>query len=108
MYRRIVVFPALMKLLVKIFYAPFSIVFGLLSGIVARKLFETLWARIDEREPPEPTSADTPWAASVGAAALKSATFSATKAAGERSSAELFRYLFGVWPGKPAPEKVDA
>jgi hypothetical protein len=96
------------KLLVKVVYMPFGIVFGLISGVVARKLFEAAWSKIDDREPPEPTTQTASWPAAVGAAALKSATFSATKAAGERSSAQLFRYLFGVWPGKYEPEKTEA
>jgi hypothetical protein len=97
-----------MKLLVKLLYKPFGIVFGLISGIAARKLFEALWARIDDRDPPEPTTENAGWPQVVGAAALKSATFSAVKAAGERSSAETFRYLFGVWPGDPEPKKTEA
>ena len=43
----------------RILFAPFSIAGGLLAGLAATKLFEFIWARFDDEEPPDPNSAAT-------------------------------------------------
>jgi len=89
-----------MKLLVKLLYKPFGIVFGLLGGLAARQLFALLWSRIDRSAPPAPRDACACAGEVVAAAALQAATFAAAKAAADRAGAQTFRHLFGIWPGE--------
>jgi hypothetical protein len=88
-----------MKLIVKILYKPFGIVFGLFGGYAARQLFNALWSKVDKEEPPKATTDGVSWGKVVGAAAFQAATFAATRAAADRAGAETFRHLFGAWPG---------
>jgi hypothetical protein len=39
---------------VKILFLPISIIGGLLSGQLAKKLFDLVWARIDDEDAPRP------------------------------------------------------
>jgi pectin methylesterase-like acyl-CoA thioesterase len=89
----------------KLIYKPFGLLFGIAGGIVARKLFDAIWDRIDDADPPSPTTERASWPRVVGAAALQGATFSATRAAVDRAGAKSFAHLFGVWPGKREPDR---
>ena len=84
----------------KLLYKPFGIVAGILSGLLARRLFTVLWGAIDEREPPEAKTERASWPSVLAAAAIQGATFSATRAAVDRAGARTFQHLFGVWPGE--------
>jgi pectin methylesterase-like acyl-CoA thioesterase len=83
----------------KLLYKPFGLLVGVVGGMVARRLFSAIWERIDEADPPSPTTERASWSRVVGSAALKGATFSATRAAVDRAGAKSFAHLFGVWPG---------
>ena len=37
-------------------YKPFGILLGILAGLVGKKTFDFVWTKIDDREPPEPTT----------------------------------------------------
>ena len=91
----------------KLLYKPFGLIAGILGGLIARRLFDAMWAQIDDAEPPKATIEKTTWPRLVGAAALQGATFAATKAAVDRAGARTFHHLFGVWPGKHEPEPRD-
>jgi Protein of unknown function (DUF4235) len=93
-----------MKLLVKLLYLPFGVVFGAGAGLVATRLYRAAWGAVDDREPPSPTTERTTWGRVLGAAALRAVTFEVTRAAADRAGAQTFSYLFGAWPGKPEPE----
>jgi hypothetical protein len=88
----------------KLLYKPFALIAGLIAARVGKAMFDGLWARVDDREPPTPTAPDVSLPKVVGAAALKAATMASVAAAADRAAAEAFHHLTGVWPGKP-PEK---
>lgn len=88
----------------KLIYKPFGLLVGIAGGILARRLFDAIWGRIDDAEPPTATTERASWSRVVGAAALQGATFSATRAAVDRAGAKSFAHLFGIWPGKRAPD----
>jgi xanthosine utilization system XapX-like protein len=83
----------------RLFYKPFSIVFGILGGLVAKKLFEVVWSWIDKEEPPDANVRETTWPKVLGAAAVEGVTFKVTRAAVDRAGARGFERLTGVWPG---------
>lgn len=92
----------------KLIYKPFGIAFGILAGILSKKLFQAVWGIFDKEEPPKPTTRDTSWPKVLGAAAVQGVTFKVTRAAVDRSGAKGFHYLTGAWPGPKEPEESQA
>jgi hypothetical protein len=92
---------------VKFLYKPFSLISGVIAGRIGKATFQSLWSRVDEYEPPEPTAPETTFPKVVGAAALKAVTLATVTASVERATAAAFHYITGVWPGDPPaiPEK---
>ena len=83
----------------KILYKPFAIIAGLIGARIARAVFRALWSRVDEGEPPKPTTAGASFPKVVGAAALEAATMAGVGAAVDRAGARTFQHLTGIWPG---------
>ena len=92
----------------KLIYKPFGIVFGILAGILSKKLFNVVWALFDEEEPPKATTEDAVWPKVLAAAAVQGVTFKVTRAAVDRAGASGFRHLTGVWPGEEHQEESQA
>jgi hypothetical protein len=90
----------------KLFFAPFSIVGGIVASIVGKRLFDQVWGLIDEEEPPDGSVHQTNWRKLIVATALQGAIFKATKAAFDRGARNGFLRLTGSWPGdeEPKPE----
>jgi hypothetical protein len=89
----------------KLLYKPFGLIAGLIAARIGRGLFKTLWARVDRRDPPDPTAPEAGISKVVGAAALEAATMAGVAAAADRVAAQAFHHLTGVWPGKPTEKK---
>lgn len=92
----------------KILYKPFGIVAGIIGGRLARKIFESVWAHIDNRPPPKPGTEHTDVPKAIAAVAIEAATYAATRAAVDRASLKWFQHLTGIWAGdkdKPRSEK---
>jgi hypothetical protein len=83
-----------------ILYKPFGIVFSILGGLVARRVFTALWGAVDDREPPEATTEDASWRSVVAAAVLQAAVFAGVRAVIKRGGAKGFAHLTGFWPGE--------
>ena len=45
----------------KLIYKPFGIILGILGGLLGKRLFEFVWTKIDDEEPPEPTTQEADW-----------------------------------------------
>lgn len=88
----------------KILYKPFGIIAGLIGARIATAIFKAIWSRIDEEEPPKPTTEEASMPKVVGAAALEAATMAGVGAAVERAGARAFHHLTGIWPGDKRPE----
>lgn len=89
----------------KLLYKPFSLIAGVIAARLGKAIFKSLWARVDEREPPKPTAPEASLTKVVGAAALEAATMASVAAAADRAAAGAFHHLTGVWPGKPAEKR---
>ncbi|GAC1325329.1 MAG: DUF4235 domain-containing protein [Thermoleophilaceae bacterium] len=87
----------------KIVFIPFSVVGGVLAGILGKKLFEQVWSLVDEEDPPEPKDREVSWGKVLTAAAVEGAVFRATRAAVDRGSRTAFLNLTGSWPGEQRP-----
>jgi uncharacterized protein DUF4235 len=88
----------------KILFAPFSIIGGLIAGLLGRRVFARIWGLIDDEEPPEPGHRDVSWGKVLAAAALQAAVFAAARAAVDRGARQAFASLTGSWPGERVPE----
>ncbi len=91
----------------KILYKPFAIIAGIISSLIGRRVFKQLWARIDDSEPPKPTTAETSIGKVLGATTLEAATMAGVAAVINRASAKSFHYLTGIWPGEERPKKPE-
>jgi hypothetical protein len=91
----------------KAIYKPFGIIIGLLSGLVAKRIFNFVWTKIDDEDPPKATTEQADWTKIVTAAAVQGVIFKVTRVVVDRNAAQGYAYLTGVWPGekKPDPEK---
>ena len=90
----------------KIAYKPIGLLVGIVAGLLSRKLFDVIWSRLDDEEPPKATTAETTWTKVAAAAAVQGVTFGVTKAVVDRAGARGFEHLFGVWPGEKRPDKA--
>ena len=90
-----------------VIYKPFGVMFGLLAGLLGKKLFEFVWTKIDDEEPPEATTRDTSWTKLLIVAAVQGVIFRVTRYVVDRSGAIGFRHLTGFWPGEDRPPQKD-
>jgi hypothetical protein len=88
-------------------YKPIGIVLGIIGGILGRKAFDFVWTKVDDEEPPEPTTHQESWARVLAAAAVQGAIFRVVKAAVDRWGAKGWYYLTGAWPGEEHPDPDD-
>jgi Protein of unknown function (DUF4235) len=84
----------------KLLYKPFGIIASLIGAKIANSIFKVVWTRIDDEDPPKPTTADASFRKIVGAAALEAATMAAVGAVVDHASARMFHHLTGIWPGE--------
>lgn len=90
----------------KFLFAPIGIGTGLLAGFAAQKVFERLWATIDDEDPPEPDNRNVPALKLVAALALEGAIFRLAKGLTDHGARAGFASLTGSWPGDD-PTKTE-
>ncbi len=93
-------------MIAKILFIPFSIVGSLLAGFAGKKLFDFVWARIDDAEPPEAEHRDVSWGKLITANALQGAIFSGVRASADHGSRASFYRWTGTWPGEEEPDEA--
>lgn len=84
----------------KVLFIPFSVVGAFVAGLAAKRLFQGVWAMVDDEDPPAPSERDAPRAKMLIAAALEGAVFSATRAAADHGLRKAFLSMIGSWPGE--------
>jgi hypothetical protein len=91
----------------RLLYLPFGIVGSILARILGRKIFRTLWERVDEEQPPAAGDGRGSMAKVVGGRALQAAVMTGAATAVDRLFARAFHHLLGIWPKKtPKPESA--
>lgn len=88
----------------KFLFAPIGIGAGLVAGFAAQKVFDRVWAAIDDEDPPEPDTREISIPKMVGALALEGAIFRLAKGFAEHGARSGFAALTGRWPGEERPE----
>jgi hypothetical protein len=89
----------------KVLYLPFAIVGSIIARILGRQVFRTVWARIDEEEPPKPGDGTGSMTKVVAGRALQAAAMAGAAAAVNRLLARGFHHVLGLWPAKPPKPK---
>jgi hypothetical protein len=90
----------------KFLFIPFSLVAGLIAGLLSKKVFDLAWSLVDDEEPPEPEHREVSWAKLAIAMALQGAIFRAMRGLSDRGSRMAFYRLTGEWPGEEEPERA--
>jgi hypothetical protein len=90
----------------KFIFAPIGIIAGLLAGIAAQKVFERLWAVIDDEEPPAPDQREVSIVKLVPALLVEGAIFRLVKGITDRGLRSGVSRLTGRWPGEERAEKA--
>ena len=85
-------------------YKPFGIVLGIAAALLGKKLFEFVWTKVDDEEPPGPTTEETSWQKLLAVATIQGVIFRVTRVTVDRSGAIGWRYLTGTWPGEKRPD----
>lgn len=88
----------------KILFIPFSVVGGIIAGIVGKKTFEGLWSAFDKQEAPDPKHRDIAWQKLIPALLLEGAIFRAVRGLVDHGSRSAFSKLTGSWPGEERPD----
>lgn len=88
----------------KLLYKPFGIVFGVLGGLLASKVFLLVWKRTaGDVTTPDPKDQQRGWGEVATAAALQGAVYGLVKALVDRAGATGYARATGTWPGRTAP-----
>ena len=94
--------------MIKLMYKPFSIVAGVLGGIVAGAIFKQTWKLVaHEEDAPESDDVQRGWGEVLVAATVQGAIFALVKAAVDRGAAEATLKLTGIWPGKDSAVEAE-
>ncbi|HWG09184.1 MAG TPA: DUF4235 domain-containing protein [Solirubrobacteraceae bacterium] len=88
----------------KILFVPFSVLGGIIAGMVGKRTFEALWKAVDHQEPPDPKHRQIEWQKLVLALLLEGAIFRAVRGLFDHGSRRAFRKLTGSWPGEERPD----
>jgi hypothetical protein len=88
----------------KILFTPFSVLGGLLAGILGKKTFERLWGAFEDEDPPDPKHREVAWQKLLAALVLEGAIFRAVRGLADHGARRAFSRLTGRWPGEERPE----
>ena len=90
----------------KLAFLPVSIIGGILAGLIGRKVFDAIWGRIDEQEPPHPDHREASLAKLAIALAIEGAIFRLVKGLFDHAARRGFARMTGEWPGEEEPEEA--
>ena len=89
---------------VSLIYKPFGIILGVLAGLLGKRVFDFVWSKIDDEDPPKPTTQETTWAKLLTVAALQGMIYKLVRVTVDRYGARGWYYLTGSWPGEERPD----
>jgi hypothetical protein len=85
-------------------YKPIGLTIGILSGLLSKRIFNFIWEKIDDEDPPKGTTHHAPWGKILAAAAIQGVIFKTVRVAVDRYGANGWYYLTGNWPGEERPD----
>ena len=90
----------------KFLFLPISLLSGLFAGQMSKKLFDSIWARIDDEDAPRPKHRKIELPKLALALVIEGALFRLIKGLVDHSSRRGFWKATGSWPGEEEPEPV--
>jgi hypothetical protein len=90
---------------VKVAFIPISLLGGLLAGLIGQKVFDAIWGKVDDQEPPQPEHREVRLAKLATALIIEGAIFRLVKGLFDHAARRGFARMTGAWPGEEAPEK---
>jgi hypothetical protein len=88
-------------------FRPVGILAGLLAGVVGKKIFDLVWALIDDEDAPEPKYREIGFGKLVVALLLEGAIFRVLRGLADHGARHGFARLTGEWPGQERPDVED-
>ncbi len=92
----------------KLAFLPFGAAAGAAAGFLSTKLFRSVWALIDDEQPPEPKHRRARVTKLALALALQGATISVLSGLADHGSRRGFEQLTGSWPGDEEPQPAGS
>ena len=89
----------------RILFTPFAILSGLIAGFVSKKVFELVWSRVSDDDPPAPGEPDASWGMLALALVAQGAIIALVRGLVDRSARVWFARWTGSWPGGTDPEE---
>jgi hypothetical protein len=87
-----------------VIYKPFGLLLGIFAGLLGKRVFNFVWTKIDDEDPPKATTQASTWAKVLAAAAVQGLIFKGTRVVVDRYGAMGWYYLTGAWPGEKRPD----
>ena len=94
-------------MVIRLLFAPLSIFAGIIAGLFGKKMFDFIWSRIDDEEPPSPHHHDVSWPKVLLAGGIEGAIFRGTRAATDRGARVAFYRATGRWPGEEERDSTE-
>jgi hypothetical protein len=88
----------------KVLFIPFSVIGGILAGVIGKKTFEALWGVFDNEEAPDPQHRNITLKKLILALLLEGAIFRAVRGLFDHGARQAFSKLTGSRPGEEHPE----
>jgi xanthosine utilization system XapX-like protein len=92
----------------KLIFKPVSIVAGLLSGLIGKRLFDLVWRLVDKQEPPRAEYRSISVPKLTLALLIEGAIFRTVKGLVDHGSREGFAHVTGSWPGEEEPQDASS
>ncbi len=93
--------------MLKLMFAPFRVLGGLLAGTLAKRLFARLWGLIDSEQAPAPEQRRISLGKLAAALVLEGAVFRAARGLADHGARVAFSRLTGRWPGEERPRPSE-
>jgi hypothetical protein len=93
--------------MIKLIFRPFSVVTGLLAGMIGKRLLRRVWRLLDDKQPPQAEQRSIPIGKLALALVVEGALFRLVKGLADHGSRRAFAHMTGAWPGEQ-PESARA
>ena|SRR5689334_12135914 len=90
----------------KLVFVPVSILGGLLAGLIGQKIFDAIWGKVDQEEPPQPEHREISIAKLAIALIIEGAIFRLIKGLFDHAARRGFARMTGAWPGEEEPDRA--
>jgi hypothetical protein len=85
-------------------FKPIGIVLGLLSGLLARRIFAFIWSKIDDEDAPDPKFREMNWKKLVIALVVEGAIARLVRGLTDHGTRQAWMRAIGQWPGEERPQ----